>query len=122
VPFFHKAIFSIGPHSGESDVLALRKILHPLFRQFGVTLAFEGHDHIYYRTQRDGITYVVTGGGGAPLYANIVPPKAGDVYESVHHFCVADVTARGVRVRVYRRDLSLLDRFEIKTPTSTEPH
>lgn len=55
VPFLHKAIFSIGPHSTQADVLALRPILHSLFRQYGVTLAFQGHDHLYYRTQRDGI-------------------------------------------------------------------
>src|SRR5438270_4987083 len=68
VPFFHKATFSIGPHAVESDVMALRPVLHALFRRHGVRLAFEGHDHIYYRTVRDGITSVVTGGGGAPLY------------------------------------------------------
>ena len=52
VPFFHKAIFSIGPHAVESDVMALRPVLHALFRRHGVRLAFEGHDHIYYRTVR----------------------------------------------------------------------
>ena len=31
-------------------------------------LVFCGHDHLYYRTTRDGVTYVVTGGGGAPPY------------------------------------------------------
>jgi 3',5'-cyclic AMP phosphodiesterase CpdA len=113
VPFFHKAIFSIGPHSLESDVRALRPILHPLFRKHGVTLVFEGHDHLYYRTRRDGITYVVTGGGGAPLYGRVAAPGPEDVYEKVHHFCVADVAPDRVTVTAYRRDLSQLDRFEV---------
>jgi hypothetical protein len=49
-------------------VLALRPLLDSLFQKHGVKLVFQGHDHLYYRTVRSGITYVVTGGGGAPLY------------------------------------------------------
>ena len=115
VPFFHKAIFSIGPHAVESDIMALRPVLHALFRRHGVRLAFEGHDHIYYRTVRDGITYVVTGGGGAPLYDGRHPELGvpGDVFEKVNHFCVADVYPDRVAVTAYRRDLSRLDRFTV---------
>jgi len=115
VPFFHKAIFSIGPHAVESDVMALRPVLHALFRRHGVRLAFEGHDHIYYRTVRDGITYVVTGGGGAPLYDGRHPELGvpGDVFEKVNHFCIADVYPDRVAVTAYRRDLSRLDRFTV---------
>lgn len=115
IPFFHKAIFSIGPHAVEGDVLALKPILHPLFQRHGVRLVFEGHDHIYYRTVRGGITYVVTGGGGAPLYDGQHPelglPK--DVFEKVHHFCIADVYTDRVEVTAYRGDLSQLDRFAV---------
>jgi 3',5'-cyclic AMP phosphodiesterase CpdA len=115
IPFFHKAIFSIGPHAVESDVMALRPVLHALFRRHGVRLAFEGHDHIYYRTLRDGITYVVTGGGGAPLYDGRHPELGvpGDVFEKVNHFCIADVYPDRVAVTAWRRDLSRLDRFTV---------
>jgi 3',5'-cyclic AMP phosphodiesterase CpdA len=117
VPFFHKAIFSTGPHADEGGILALQAILHPLFRKYGVRLAFQGHDHIYYRTVRDGITYVVTGGGGAPLYDGEHPELGvpGDVFEKVNHFCVADVYPDRVAVTAYRRDLTRLDRFEVRT-------
>ncbi len=116
VPFFHKAIFSIGPHAVDPGVVALRPILHSLFRKHGVRLAFEGHDHIYYRTLRDGITYVVTGGGGAPLYDGHHPELGapGDVFEKVNHFCIADVYADRVAVTVYRPDLTRLDRFSVR--------
>jgi len=112
VPFFHEAIFSIGPHAADPNQ-ALRSVLHPLFRKHGVTLVFQGHDHLYYRTRKDGITYVVTGGGGAPLYDAVAAPGPGDVYQKVHHFCIADVGPDRVTVMVYRRDLSQLDRFEL---------
>jgi 3',5'-cyclic AMP phosphodiesterase CpdA len=119
VPFFHKAIFSVGPHAGEPDVVALRPILHPLFRKYGVKLVFQGHDHIYYRTVRDGITYVVTGGGGAPLYDLAHQDMAipGDVSEKVNHFCIADVFPGKAVVTAYRRDLTRLDVFEVAMPT-----
>ncbi|MGC2697603.1 MAG: metallophosphoesterase [Candidatus Angelobacter sp.] len=99
VPFFHEAIFSAGKHAGENR--ALRSVLHPLFIKYGVKVVFQGHDHLYYRTSRDSITYVVTGGGGAPLY-DIQPGLliSGDVAKKLHHFCIADVFSDRIDVRV----------------------
>jgi len=115
IPFFHKAIYSIGHHAADGDVVALRSILHPLFQKYGVRLAFLGHDHQYYRTVRGGITYVITGGGGAPLYDdNHRELKiAGDVFKKTHHFCIADVYPDRVTVTAYQRDLSVVDRFTV---------
>jgi hypothetical protein len=42
----------------------------PLFERFGVTLVLAGHDHNYQRfAARNGVTYVVHGGGGQELYS-----------------------------------------------------
>jgi 3',5'-cyclic AMP phosphodiesterase CpdA len=115
IPFFHKAIFSIGRHAADPDVLVLKPVLHSLFKQHGVRLVFEGHDHVYYRTVRDGITYVVTGGGGAPLYDD-EHPELGlpqDVFKKVNHFCVVDVYADRLEVTAYQTDLTELDRFKV---------
>jgi 3',5'-cyclic AMP phosphodiesterase CpdA len=115
IPFFHKAIYSVGFHATDSDVVALRPILRALFKKHGVRLVFEGHDHIYYRTVRSGITYIVTGGGGAPFHPNenlkLMTP--GDVYERANHFCVADVFADRMKVTVYRRDMTQLDQVSV---------
>ena len=113
IPFFHKAIVSVGPHSVEMDVQSLRPILHALFRQYGISLVFQGHDHHYYHARLDGITYVVSAGGGAPLYDWRAQPGAGDVFEKVYHFCIADVEHTRITVTAYRQDLSQLDRFEL---------
>jgi 3',5'-cyclic AMP phosphodiesterase CpdA len=113
VPFLHKAIVSVGPHAFDKDVRALRLVLHPLFLQFGITVVFQGHDHQYYRTRLDGITYVVTAGGGAPLYNANVLPEARDVFEKAYHFCIADVEPTRLAVTVYRQSLSRLDHFEL---------
>jgi 3',5'-cyclic AMP phosphodiesterase CpdA len=44
----------------------MRTYLVPLFEQYGVDLVFAGHNHQYERSQKAGIYYIVTGGGGAP--------------------------------------------------------
>jgi len=46
----------------------LRTQLVPVLRYFGVDLVLAGHDHNYQHYVVDGVHYVVTGGGGAPLY------------------------------------------------------
>ena len=117
VPFFHQAIFSVGDRHG-SNVL-LQSILHPLFKQYGVRLVFQGHDHIYYRTTRDGIAYLVTGGGGAPLYHIVASElQTGDVAKRLHHFCVADLFHDEIKITVYavsRKDarITVIDKFVV---------
>ncbi len=111
--FFHVAPFSIGSHGSDLDV---RKTLHPVFKKYGVRAVFNGHDHLYYRTQRDGITYMVSGGGGAPLYS-ADPEKgaiSGDKYESVNHCVVCEVTGKLVAFTALRADGSQLDRFSLR--------
>lgn len=111
IPFFHEAIFSVGRHGSNEH---LRSLLHPLFRKYGVKLVFQGHDHLYYRTSRDDITYVVTGGGGAPLYE--IHPKLmikGDVAKKLHHFCVAEVFSDRIDVRVLTPNMKKIDEFSV---------
>ncbi len=111
--FFHVSPFSIGSHGSDLDV---RKTLHPLFVQHHVRAVFTGHDHNYYHTTRDGITYVVTGGGGAPLYP-VDPGKgaiAGDKYESVNNCVVAEITGDIAAFTALRADGSTLDRFTLR--------
>lgn len=68
VVLLHRPVYGTGHHApADSQVLA--PILAPLFQSHGVGAVFSGHDHLYERSQVDGITYIVTGGGGAPLYS-----------------------------------------------------
>ena len=61
----HDPVYSSGLHGGNADV---QKYLVPVFESSRVNLVLSGHDHAYIRSFRNGIMYVVTGGGGAPLY------------------------------------------------------
>ncbi len=43
----HKGPYTAGSHAFDTDVIALRAQLTPLFSQYGVDLCLEGHDHCY---------------------------------------------------------------------------
>ncbi len=67
--FCHEGPWSHGLH-GSSDLMA--RVYAPILAAAHVDVLFSGHDHIYERgvgsTSSGKLTYVVTGGGGAPLY------------------------------------------------------
>ncbi|NUP09298.1 MAG: metallophosphoesterase family protein [Polyangiaceae bacterium] len=66
VAFLHKPAFSSGFHGSDGGV---REDFVPLFEKYGVDIVLQGHDHHYERTKpQNGITYFVTGGGGAGTY------------------------------------------------------
>lgn len=46
-----------------------RDELHRLFSRTGVNAVFAGDDHRYDRKGKDKILYIISGGGGAPIYA-----------------------------------------------------
>lgn len=66
------AFFHVPPYSSlhrEGDDARVQLVLATLLEEYGVQLVFNGHDHSYQRLEVDGVTYVVTAGGGAPLYS-----------------------------------------------------
>jgi len=66
IVLFHHPPYTCGGHAGDTDVL---RGWVPLFEAYGVQLVLSGHDHDYQRfAPRNGVTYVVHGGGAAGLY------------------------------------------------------
>lgn len=58
----HKPPYSSGEHGSDTD---FRKYFVPVLEKYQVALVLNGHDHDYERTNvLNGVTYVVTGGGG----------------------------------------------------------
>jgi hypothetical protein len=80
IAFFHHPAFSSGPHGGskvESQTAEIRRRYMPFFREHRFEVLFAGHEHLFEHWvehyEADGKTgrmdQIVTGGGGAPLYA-----------------------------------------------------
>ncbi|MDQ3336100.1 MAG: metallophosphoesterase family protein [Myxococcota bacterium] len=62
IVYLHRPPFSSGAHGSDTG---LRAKLAPIVQNRGVQLVLAGHDHNYERTTpQNGVTYVVTGGGG----------------------------------------------------------
>jgi len=61
----HHPLFSSIYAGGENAIL--RDAWHAIFVEYGVDLVFSGYVGGYERIRRNGIHYIVTGGGGGPL-------------------------------------------------------
>jgi 3',5'-cyclic AMP phosphodiesterase CpdA len=65
IVYGHHPIYSSGMYGTDPQMV---KRWTPLFKQYGVNLYINGHEHNYERTQPiDGTTYLITGHGGASL-------------------------------------------------------
>ena len=80
----HHGLWSAGPHGGNAR--AIRAGIPALFAAHHVDLVIAGHDHIYERGVASGTRYVISGGGGAPLYEVDGRLPSTRKVESVHHF------------------------------------
>ncbi len=56
-------------NTGHASDLTVRQYICPLLERFHVQIVFLGHVHAYERSLVNGVHYIITGGGGAPLYA-----------------------------------------------------
>ena len=128
----HHPAFSSGPHGGitvELATLALRTMYMPLFRKYHVRLVLAGHEHLFehwVERYKDGgqsyrIDQLVSGGGGAPLYAyqgepdmreylrasvadsvrleHLVKPGM-NAWENPYHYLVVHVDGEKLRIEV----------------------
>ena len=118
VALFHRSPYSAGGEHG-SD-LTVRDAFGPVFDRFGVQLVISAHEHDYERTvpmragvpASGGTTYIVSGGGGAPLY-----PAATGTWTafsaSVHHYLRGTATTCTLRVTAVSISGGALDDVEL---------
>jgi hypothetical protein len=105
--------------SGEGGRLALRGRWEPLFRRYGVNLVLSGNHHSYQRfAPLSGTTYVVTGGGGAPLHKveSKCPPATPQPIiwnDKKHHFLYLSVRRSELTGWAVSSDGETIDRFSI---------
>jgi len=80
--FMHKPVFDPS-EIYTNHVMSGRAVieeLQTLFEKYRVNYVFAGHIHGYARSERDGVTYIVSGGGGAQLY---LPSEFGGFYNYI---------------------------------------
>ena len=90
--------------------------LVPLFEKYHVSAAFFGHDHNYQHYLKNGIHYVISGGGGAPLY-DVNKPPAGITQKviSTENFVTVSINGKTAHFEAIAIDDHKLDEFEIQS-------
>ena len=111
IAIMHHPPFSSGPHV--EDEKNLRDSIVPLMEEEGVQAVFSGHDHCYERLLHNGTYYIVTGGGGAPLYDKARDNPYSQFFMKAYHFCALKVHRKKINIIVYDINLNEIDRFSI---------
>ena len=116
VAFDHRPFYSTGQRHGADHTYV--KWVRPVLEKYHVDVVFSGHEHTYERTlpmlngvarsespktwtQGAGPAYVVTGGGGAPVYNDFGPAQPWDaVRRKGHEHVRVDIDASGNTLRL----------------------
>ena len=125
IALFHRSPYSAGGEHG-SD-LAVRAAFGPLFEQYGVQLVVSAHEHDYERTypQRasgsgTAVTYIVTGGGGGPLYP--AGTASWTAYSATkHHYLRAEVSGCSIALRAIGLDGVAFDTHTLERCAAPPP-
>ena len=107
--YFHIPPYSSSPDTREGDV---RRTLTPLFEQYGVDVVFTGHHHNYERNEVNGITYIVTGGGGGPLSVMEEREPTQAAFAVAYHCVLLEIDGQHLRATVISHKGKVLDTFE----------
>ncbi len=115
----HQPSWTDGSHSPN---LEARDEWNPLLEPYAPhALVLAGHNHLYERCvpiigeeqDDEGITFVTTGGSGAPLYSTGSEWFL-HITESTYHFMVLDVSPQTLSATAYRMDGTVLDSFTLE--------
>lgn len=107
---FHEPGYSEGwdsaGYDGSDDV---RSYLMPLLEKYAVDMVFNGHTHDYERGVYNGVYYIISGGGGAPLdrfyrgFEHVVR----SFY--VYHYCTVDLDGPTLTLRAVAPEGQVID-------------
>lgn len=119
--FFHKPAYSSGPDE-KIDHNAQRYLV-PLFEKYNVDIVFSGHSHNYERSLKDGVYYIVTGGGGASLKPVNETDNPFQIYaEATHHHILIEINGNHLEFGAIAPDRRQVDSFSLnKSETPSEP-
>ena len=110
IPAFHRPPFSEGERGGDGS---LQQWWVPLFTKYEANLVLNGHAHTYQRMKPiDGVSYLVSGGGGGWLY-QVDPQHPGVAFAtSAYHFVEFRVAGKTIQIEAKSPDGTVFDRAE----------
>lgn len=121
--FMHHPTYTSGNHGSvdekgvpkEKGIRTAQMILPRLAAKYGITAVFAGHDHAYECSVRDGVNYVIAGGGGAPNYGD--PNAKNNPYRKVFysglHYCIISINGNQAEMTVKTPEGEVLDQVRL---------
>ncbi len=88
---FAHGTFYNGKKSRLEESALRRKFWGDIFERHGVQAVISGHDHYYLHAENGGTHYIISAGGGAPLYDIDAPPPEAVHYKKIEHYMRIDV-------------------------------
>ena len=115
IVFFHHTPYTcVAMPARRVESAKLRARLEPIFKVCHVQLVLSGHDHNYQHHLADGIHYIVTGGGGAPLYDIKVDTPFTVTAKKAHHACEVVINGNELRLKAVQPDGVVIDTLELR--------
>jgi len=114
----HYPVYSCGRYGNTPRLL---KTLTPLLEKYGVQLYVNGHEHNYQRSKViRGVTYLVAGNGGAPLYP--VQLQNWVAYTAARHgFTVVEVFDDRLQIQAIGADGDVFDHTTLQLAERRSP-
>jgi predicted phosphodiesterase len=110
IVLLHRSPYSSTDGKDSSDV---RENLTPIFAEHEVDLVLSGHAHNYERSVPiDGVTYIVTGGGGAGL-RDVESSETTAVAVKAHHFVQIDASPETLTITAIDKESQVIDQVEL---------
>jgi predicted phosphodiesterase len=103
-----------GGQAAERKVRAARQVILPLLAKYRATAMIAGHDHNYQRSEPpEGVTVIVTGGAGAPLYQESEDAAGQNPYSkafaAVLHYCLFAIDGDACTMQALTPEGKVLD-------------
>ncbi|HEV3409575.1 MAG TPA: hypothetical protein VG095_04740, partial [Chthoniobacterales bacterium] len=113
--FFHQPAYTSYGGSTHHPATILQNELQPLFAQYGVQIAFQGHNHFYERINPiSAVNYITTGAGGRSLTTpSIFPPYSAVVNSNVYSFTRVDVNGSKLTLRQINASGGVIDSLDL---------
>ena len=106
----HEPGWSTGRHGNNQDV---QDYIQPLCEEYGVSIIFSGHNHLYARALVNNVLHITTGGGGAPLNT----PGLNDPYVitavAEYHFCKIEIIDNILNFTAVNIEGEVIDSFVV---------
>ena len=117
IVLFHEPAWSARtdpyPTDGHGNHLNIQQYYHPVFVNSSIEVVVQGHNHFYSRCVTDEVTYLTTGGGGAPLHIPELTAPYLVTAESVHNFVKFRINGNIMTVEAMDDSGSVIDSFNI---------